>query len=214
MIARVKGMKVTEARQLAHDSVRIAKHEAPKLTGAGAMGIRPTWGVGYYGISWISNYMWFQNQGIKAFTMKSLEGKTIPMWIDDVHGDESRKNPKAEKRTTKSGKKQILIFRKVGKRGEHKRVKRNGRWTTTPNTNYPGAPGRIAVRHSKAPHTTAGKLGGQVHQGNVGVRWRHPGLSPRHFLVHGVAEAARNRGIQPDMIVAIGPGNKEQRMDY
>jgi hypothetical protein len=212
MVARIKDLPVNEARQLANEAVKIAFREAPKMSGTGAKGIRPTWGPGYYGVSWINNYMWFQERGIKAYTMNSLAGKTIPMWIDDVHGEESKKNPKAKTRVTKSGKKQVLIFRKVGRRGDKKRVKRNGRWSEVPNQNYPGGPGRIALRQAKSPFTSPGKLGGQIAPGNVGVRWRHPGLQPRHFLLHGVVKAAGDRGYVPDMVVAIGLDGSEQRV--
>jgi hypothetical protein len=128
-----------------------------------------------------NSYVWFQEQGIRAFTMWSLKGKVIPMWVDDPTGTEREKNPKAQTRVTLSGKTQILIFRRA--------------------TN-PGAPGRIAKREAPQPWTTAGRRPGAHARGNVGVKWRHPGLAPRKFLNHAVGAAARWGGIEPERIYA------------
>jgi hypothetical protein len=128
-----------------------------------------------------NSYVWFQEQGIRAFTMWSLKGKVIPMWVDDPTGTEREKNPKAQTRVTLSGKTQVLIFRRA--------------------TN-PGAPGRIAKREAPQPWTTAGRRPGAIARGNVGVKWSHPGLAPRKFLNHAVGAAARWGGIEPERIYA------------
>ena len=44
-----------------------------------------------------------------------------------------------------------------------------------------GKPGRINVRGS----------GGQIGKGNVGVKWRHPGLKPNNFIEDSMNEAIR-----------------------
>jgi hypothetical protein len=128
-----------------------------------------------------NSYVWFQEQGIRPFTMFALQGKTIPMWVDDLDGSERAKNPKAKTRLTLSGKTQVLIFRKAVQ---------------------PGAPGRISKRETSRPFTTPGKVAGAVAKGNVGVKWRHPGLAPRKFLNHAVSLAAQQGGIVPNRIYA------------
>lgn len=148
-----------------------------------------------------NSYVWFQENGIKAFTMNNLQGKTIPMWIDDPTGQERGKNPKAKTRTTASGKTQVLIFRKAAVKGQRKTVTRRGPGGVTRQVDvpmsYPGAPGRIGVREASKPHTTPGKVAGAIARGNSGVRWRHPGLSPRFFLNNALTMAAQNAGILP-----------------
>lgn len=208
MIAKVHNLDHYIARQLANEAVIIARRNAPKLSGASAKRFTPYWGDGFYGIKWQDNFVWFQEQGIKPFTMKNLHG-TIPLWISDPTGTERTKNPKAKTRVTKSGVTQILIFRRVGNKGAQKSVLRNGIRQFIPNTNYPGAPGRISLREAGQPLTATGKVGGQISPGNVGVRWRHPGITARHFLAHGISEAASNRGITINQLVAIGPGGEQ-----
>jgi hypothetical protein len=122
------------------------------------------WDTGYYGISWSDSYVWFQDQGISAYTMNSLKGKTIPMWVTDEDGSLRAENPKIEQRIEDDGSVRVLIFRKATK---------------------PGAPGRISKRNPN----------GQIAKGNVGVKWRHPGLEPRHFLSYGIRHAARLGGL-------------------
>jgi hypothetical protein len=149
-----------------------------------------------------NSYVFFQDHGIRPFTMNNLQGKTIPMWIDDPTGQERNKNPKAKVRTTASGKTQILIFRKVAMRGQRKTKitvdKRTGQKVeTSVPMSYPGAPGRIANRETGSPFTTKGKVAGGVRPGNSGVRWRHPGLAPRLFLNNSLTLAAQWNGILP-----------------
>jgi hypothetical protein len=121
----VRGMTLEESRVACAEAVQIAKREAPKLTGNSAKRIVGTPSTGEFGIAWSDDYLWIQNAGAKGFTMKSLKGKVIPMWISDPAGTIQLKNPKAKTRITASGVTQVLIFRKA--------------------TN-PGAPGRIALR--------------------------------------------------------------------
>lgn len=161
--------------------------------------MQPLYGRGFFGIYFGSNVMWFQENGIRPFTMNSLEGKTIPMWVDDPSGQERVKNPKAKVRTTASGKIQVLIFRKVGRKGQFKTVTRNGIKVQVP-TSWPGAPGRIGMREAAAPRTRGGTFGGRIAGGNIGVRWRHPGLAARLFMNNALTLAAGNNGIVPTRI--------------
>ena len=145
MIARCKDLNHFEAAHLAHEAVTIARRNAPKLSGASAKRFTPYFGDGFFGIKWVDSYIFFQEMGIKPFTMKSLAGKVIPLWVSDPTGTERTKNPKAKTRVTASGVTQVLIFRRVGIKGAQKSVLRNGIRRFVPNTNYPGAPGRIEI---------------------------------------------------------------------
>jgi hypothetical protein len=206
LIMVVTKISPARARSIALEAVRLARALMPKLTGYAASRLYPLYGKGYFGIGFADPYTWFQENGIRPFTMYALAGKTIPMWIDDPTGTERLRNPKAKTRVTMSGKTQVLIFRKVAKMGQRKTVTRKGpggamEKTTVP-MSYPGAPGRIGVRQSPKPTTTPGTSGGQIAQGNSGVRWRHPGLAPRKFLNHSLTVAAQRGGILPVRIYA------------
>lgn len=189
IIMIVKGLSGKRARNIANAAVRECRRKMPKMSGASAARIQPIYGQGFFGIWWADSYVWFQDHGIRPFTMKSLEGKTIPMWIDDPTGQERSKNPKAKVRTTMSGKIQVLIFRKA--------------------TNV-GRPGRINVREAASPHTRAGKKGGQIAKGNNPIRWRHPGLAPRLFLNNAVTLAAQWNGILPVRVYLCDQGWRTQ----
>jgi len=204
MIAKVKDLDQYEAHHLAREAVIIARRKAPKFSGASAKRFTPYSGPGFFGIKWQDSWVWFQEQGIKPFTMKNLAGKTIPMWISDPTGKERTKNPKAKTRVTASGVTQVLIFRRAAIKGAQKSVLRNGIRQFVP-ASYPGAPGRIGLREVGQPLTATGKVGGQISTGNVGVRWRHPGLTARHFLAYGITEAASNSRVAINQLVAIGP---------
>lgn len=132
----------------------------------------------------------------------TLTHNTIPMWIKDPTGSVRRENPRAETRTSAAGVTEVKIFRRAAPIGSRKTVTRrqNGRLirTTVP-ASYPGAPGRIAVRESRA-HTTDGRVGGAIARGNVGVRWRHPGLARRSFIRQGLVLAAHYSGLQPGTV--------------
>lgn len=195
----VPGLEKHMARLIAQDALVIARKRAPKSSGQAAQGMRSEWGQGYYGLSWQHDHLWFQEAGINPFTMRSLAGKVIPMWVDDPKGEERRKNPRIRTRRTVSGKTQVLIFRKAAPIGSRKNVQRRvGGQEVTVNVprSYPGAPGRIAVREAAAPDTTPGKVAGAIARGNVGVRWRHPGLASRGFMALSLHEAGREFGIQ------------------
>ena len=202
MIMLVPDLSGAKARTIANAAVREARRKMPKLTGSSMRKIYPLYGRGYFGIGFQDPIIWYQDHGIRPFTMTALAGKTIPMWIDDPTGTERSKNPKARTRTTASGKTQVLIFRRAAQIGATKVVKRRnkvtGTWeaTTTP-ASYPGAPGRIGTRQAAQPWTTPGKRGGQIAPGNVGVRWRHPGLPPKGFLNNAITLAAQWYGILP-----------------
>lgn len=149
-----------------------------------------------------NSHVWFQERGVRPFTMTKLAGKLIPMWIDDPTGRERAKSPKAQTRTTASGKTQVLIFRKAAKIGARRMVKRNDAFVNVP-ASYPGAPGRIDIREAPSPHTSIGKVGGQIAKGNIGVRWRFPGMQPRKFLEQGLLMSAYGHGLVPGPIHAV-----------
>lgn len=184
------GMPKRLTRVLALQAVASARLLAPKLSGEGAQSIKPYHGDGFFGMRWDRAYMWYQEQGINPFTMTKLAGKVIPMWIDDPTGAEARANPKAKKRTTESGRRQILIFRKVGKIGARKTVIQRdsagrivGRRSVP--QSYPGAPGRISHRSYgfkdvQSGHT--GRIARLIPRAHVGVRWRHPGIVGREWM--------------------------------
>jgi hypothetical protein len=175
------------ARKLAYQALREARKNVPKLSRETERNLYAIWGVGYFGVGWHSDYVWFQEAGIRPFTMTSLEGKIIPMWVDDPRGEVERQNrtgtSRPETRTTASGRKQTLIFRRAGRRGAQRR---DGTMQS-----YPGSRGRIARREARRPYTRPGKRPGAIAKGNMGVRWRHPGLKPRWSVataLEGIAE--------------------------
>ena len=207
LIMLVDGLSGSRARALANAAVREARRVMPKLSGASASRLFPLYGAGFFGLGWQDSYVWFQEQGIRPFTMFALAGKTVPMWVSDPTGTEREKNPRAQTRTTVSGTVQVLIFRKAATPGQTKVVHRRSKATgqveeVTVPASYPGAPGRIARREAAAPFTTPGRVAGAIARGNVGVRWRHPGLAPRRFLNHAVSLAAQAGGITPNRIYA------------
>ena len=206
MIMRVDGLSGSRARSLANAAVREARRVMPKLSGQAASRLFPLYGTGFFGVVWQDSYVWFQERGIQPFTMFSLAGKVIPMWVDDPTGTEREKNPHAKTRVTLSGKIQVLIFRKAAMPGATKTTRKKVAGGTyeerTVPASYPGAPGRIARREANTPFTTPGRVAGQIARGNIGVRWRHPGLAPRRFLNHALSLAAEQGGITPQRIYA------------
>lgn len=203
VIMPVPDLKPNLARAVGEAAVREARRKMPKATGASSQRLQPLYGKGFFGVRWADSYVFFQDHGIRPFTMWNLAGKTIPMWIDDPSGAERAKNPRAKTRVTASGKQQVLIFRKAARSGQRiRKFARNpqtGEMTQVSDkpASYPGAPGRIAIRESGSPNTTEGKVAGAVARGNVGVRWRHPGLAPRLFLNNAMTLAAQWHGIMP-----------------
>lgn len=202
MIMLVPGLSGARARIIANAAVKECRRKMPKASGQSMNKIYPLYGKGFFGIGFSTPIIWFQENGIRPFTMTSLAGKTIPMWIDDPTGTERQRNPKARVRTTLSGKVQVLIFRKVAQIGQMKTVKRRNKVTgtmevTSVPASYPGAPGRIGTREAGKPNTTSGRVGGRIAKGNVGVKWRHPGLAPKKFLNNSITVAAQWYGILP-----------------
>lgn len=198
----VPGVDIRDCRRLSQAALVRARMISPKLSGASASRMATYYGHGYFGVRWQDPYVWFQEAGIRPFTMRSLAGKTIPMWIDDPTGEEARKQgPKAKTRVTASGRKQVLIFRKAGKIGARKTTvkrDRSGRMIvrSVPQS-YPGAPGRIAVRswpeYPEGGHT--GKIARLVTRTHIGVRWRHPGLLPRGFIQYSLQSVCMESGL-------------------
>lgn len=152
-------------KTLAGNAAESARAGAPKSSGKAAEGIEAIFGPGWFGIRWSHPYLWYQDQGTGPHTMRALRGKTIPMWVDDDGGSQTAKIPAKDRlkraRVTKDGRRQILIFRKATK---------------------PGAPGRIGKR-TRGPD-------GRIAKGNVGVKWRHPGLPHKGFLSAAVVDSA------------------------
>ena len=140
----------------------------------------------------------------------TLTHNTIPMWVNDADGS-LRKDPKAKTRVTEDGRTQVLIFRKAARPGQRKITRRRSRVsgqmeTTSVPMSYPGAPGRIGSRSPGAPNTPAGEVGGQIRGGNVGVRWRHPGIKAMQFLNSAITIAAFDAGIALDRVYVVdGP---------
>jgi hypothetical protein len=214
MYAKVKGLDAARAHQLAVLAVQQARTVAPKgylAVGEKGMASRlvPYSGHGYYGIRWVDQYAWFQEHGASPFTMSSLEGKTIPMWIKDQTGSERIRNPKAETRVRPDGVTEVLIFRKVAKKGARKMTTKGGKTKNVP-ASFAGAPGRIGLREARHPFTSPGKAGGAIAPTNVGVRWRNPGLNGLHFMQHGITTAGLGQGIVISTIVARHPSGQEE----
>lgn len=190
--------ETTDSAFLAAEALELAQQRMPKVTGYGANSLLPVHGPGYFGIYFIDR-VWFLEQGISPFTMTKLHG-VIPMWIDDPTGRVRKENPKAKTRVTKDGRTQVKIFRYASKAGSRKTVLRRGangllNPVTVPRS-YPGAPGRIARRQPARPFTAASRQPGQIARGNVGVRWRHPGIVGRMFLNSAIADIALEHGIE------------------
>lgn len=199
-----------ETRGLAIDAVHRARQRMPRVTGATARRLEPYSGEGWFGIWFPDRHVWYQEHGTAPRTMRSLAGKTIPMWITDVDGSLRRENKKAKTRRTEDGRVQVLIFRKAARHGQRKlnrKLTPSGTlvtWTTP--MSYPGAPGRIARRQPGSPWTPGGARGGAIAPGNSGVRWRHPGLRATQDLNSALAEAAFDAGLGIEPVYAVdGP---------
>ncbi len=202
VLMTIEGLDPRDARRMANQAVAVARKIMPKATGASAKRLSPAYGEGYFGIKFQDAYVWFQENGIKAFTMNKLAGKTIPMWVNDFDGKLRAKNPKIQVRIDEAGKVKVKIFRKAAQIGARTTKRRKDGTAYDAPASYPGAPGRIAVRESAAPNTTEGRRGGQIARGNVGVRWRHPGISPRQFLNQALTVTAERNGFLPLRIYA------------
>lgn len=196
ILCEVDGIGASYSREVAKLATKLARQQAPKLTGASAKRIFPISDNGYFGVGWKDQFLWYQENGIRPFTMNNLSG-VIPMWVTD----DGSEGPKAKRRTTADGRRQVLIFRFAASKGSRKNILRKGKMTSVPRS-YPGAPGRIAKRHSGASEDLPeGRKPGQIAPTNVGVRWRHPGLNGRHFLLGGLMSAAQAYGYEPSKVV-------------
>lgn len=200
-------------KMLADQAVAGARKASPKMSGRAANGIRPYYGDGFFGFKWDAPYLWYQEQGIRPFTMTKLAGKTIPMWIKDPTGSVRRENPKAETRIRADGVTEVQIFRRAAKPGQRKRVAvrdRQGRllrWRDAP-ASYPGAPGRISHRHvNEDLGRTTGRIARLTSRAHQGVRWRHPGLTPREFMQFSLQQVGMMAQI-PDITVYSALGRR------
>lgn len=205
LLMHVPGLNRGIARVTAWVASEYAKENAPKLSGASSERFVGVAGEDYFGVRWAHSYVWFQEAGINPFTMRSLAGKTIPMWVEDHDGEERRKNPRIQTRVTADGRTQVLIFRRAAQIGQRKMAwrRRGGemRRVSVP-ASYPGAPGRINRRRGAGEvDEQGGRIGGQIARRNVGVRWRHPGLDPKNFIYKAMIDAAREYGLEVGPIV-------------
>lgn len=190
MIMLDEDLSPREASYVATDAAQRARLLLPRVSGRTARRLEPISGEGWFGVYFPDPTVWYLERGTKPFTMRSLAGRTVPMWITDTDGTERAKNPKAQTRITEDGRHQVLIFRKAAQIGAQKtKVTKDGRMVSTP-MSYPGAPGRIGTRD---PYP-------QIGAGNVGVRWRHPGISGQGYLNQAVSEAAIAAGLNADTI--------------
>lgn len=218
LIMIVPDLDQYEANFLAYEAVSVARQTMPRVTGATASRLSPVYGNGYFGIYFPDAQTWFMERGTKAFTMRSLAGKTIPMWITDTDGSLRQKNPKAKVKTTQDGRVQVLIFRRAARMGQRKLVQRKDKKTgqmvtTTTVASYPGAPGRINQRQPASPWTPTGATGGQIAPGNVGVRWRHPGIRAMQFLNGALARTAFEASLTIGTVYAMDGATWEQALD-
>lgn len=202
------GVSAKDCAVLARMAASRAQSIAPKVSGAGARGIKPVSGRGFFGLSWDQTHLWYVEEGTKARTMRSLAGKIIPMWLGDPLGRLHRENPKAETRVTVDGRHEVLIFRRVAKIGQTKNAIRRdsqGRLQVRPvPASYPGAAGRINLRQfPDFPNGTGnGRIMSTIERPHVGVRWRHPGIIGKHFMAHAITSVCREYAIPASKINA------------
>lgn len=200
LYAEIPGLSETQARQLAMQSVRLVRRHSPKLSGSAARGIMAYWRTGRFGVRWQADYLWYQEVGTNPFTMRSLAGKVIPMWLDDPTGKIKQENPKAKTRYM-SGRRQTLIFRTAAPMGSRKTVRTRsagGRVVErqVPRS-YPGAPGRIHRREM-----ATGRIFTSPLRPHVGVRWRNPGIVGREFIHDSLTQVAVDHGLPEPKIMA------------
>lgn len=204
LLMQVPGLSLQKTNVLALYAEVTARRLCPKVSGRAASRIHGIAEEGFFGLHWFDSYLWYQEAGTRPFTMHKLAGKVIPMWVEDHDGKLRRENPQIKTRATKDGRTQVLIFRRAARHGERKTVHRmrGGRYVdVNVPASYPGTPGRIAAREAAAPHTREGRVGGRIAPGNVGVRWRHPGIMQRGFLHEAMRRAAVAHGLPLASIV-------------
>jgi hypothetical protein len=185
--------EIAYMEMLANAAVQAAKDRMPKITGHLSMTLTPVFGRNFWGIYFPDKKAWFLEKGTRPFTMNSLQGKVIPMWVDDPSGEIAKKNKKAKTRLTVDGRRQTLIFRKAARKGDRKNVVRDGKIVSVPRS-YPGAPGRIGNPRGS---------GGRIAAGNTGVRWRHPGISGRQYLNEAMEDTSEMWGVEPGEVYLI-----------
>jgi hypothetical protein len=216
-IMGVPDMSGEDLRPIAMRAAIIARELAPKLSVQSVSMFMGIWGEGFFGIQWEHPYVWYQEAGIRPFTMRNLAGKVVPMWLDDADGKLREANPKAKTRVTNSGRPQTLVFRRAAAMGARKSVWRQVGGVMTRVSvpqSYPGAPGRIAVNRSQGilrmgdVNPNAANVG-QIAPGNVGVRWRHPGLAGGRFIEGGMRLAAQEAGLLIDKVKYLDRTNAE-----
>ena len=191
------------AKWLAKIATEEAQRYAPRASGQAALRMAPIWGPGWFGIHWLDDYLFLQEMGIRPFTMHALAGRTIPMWVNDPNGEEAAKQKNPRTRTLADGRRQTLIFRRAARHGQRKTVMRQvggAMQRMSVPASYPGAPGRIAVNRSQGILRAGSVIGphvnrGRILRGNVGVRWRHPGIDPAGFCARGMHLAAIRDGL-------------------
>jgi hypothetical protein len=212
MIMLFRDLDSDEADYLAHDALYRARQRMPRVTGMTANRLTPISGRRFFGLGF-PREAWFMERGTQPFTMRSLAGKVIPMWITDTDGSMRRSNPKARVRRTEDGRTQVLIFRKAAKLGARKQMtSKYGNPYMGPAA-YPGAPGRINRRQPGAPFTAPGARGGAIAAGNNGVRWRHPGVRSMQFLNNAISEAAFDAGLLIETIYVVDPASFAQALN-
>jgi hypothetical protein len=205
LVMRADGFGEEETRYLAIDATYTARMSMPRVSGSTASRLVPIYQEGWFGIYFPDPWVWYMEHGTGPRTMRSLAGKTIPMWVSDENGSLRAKNKKIRTRTTMDGRTQVLIFRKAAQLGQRKQVRRRNKatgeietiWTAA---SYPGAPGRIN-RRSDGMGWGNGQTG-QIARGNVGVRWRHPGLRALQFVNAAIAGVAFRSAIPITTIYA------------
>jgi hypothetical protein len=218
MVMWLADLDKRSAEHLAVSATFLAKQLMPRVTGATASRLQPVFDERYFGVYFPDPQTWFMERGTRPFTMRSLAGKTIPMWLTDADGSLRRTNPKAQVRVTEDGRTQVLVFRRAARIGARKMTQRRNRVTGQMEAvnvpmSYPGAPGRINRRQPGSPWTPAGARGGQVATGNVGVRWRHPGVAPMQFINSALTQTAFDSGFVPQTIYAVDGASWEGFLD-
>lgn len=219
----IPGLAVTDARDAAVRATVLARQYMPRATGGSAGTLSAIWGVGWFGVEWTHDSIWYQESGIRPFTMRSLAGKTIPMWVKDRDGEHRRKNPSIETRVREdTGETEVKIFRRAANRGQRKMAwrQRGGRMVRVDvPMSYPGAPGRIAVNRSRGI-MRAGDVNpdapnpGEIARGNVGVRWRHPGLDAGRHIMRGLSDAADEMGLTTTQVRYLRQGTLTEGANY
>jgi hypothetical protein len=189
----IDGADIQMTEEMARTAVSYAQSSMPKISGHLSASLKPAFGENYWGIYFPDKRAWYLEKGTNPFTMNSLAGKIIPMWVDDPDGsvakDEGRK---AQTRITVDGRHQTKIFRRAARKGQRKMVEKNGRLISVP-MSYPGAAGRISSRGGQ----------GRISSGNVGVRWRHPGIGGRDYLNNAMFDASIAHGVDPEPVFLV-----------